>query len=108
MIPEIIPFPAIEIRTETFHESHPMNRKITHGKRMEFVHANKRFAVEGPPRIPSFLTERAEVLSPQVLHDDETPLRIMEDNPGYRNVNLVQKFADLRIVPIFQALRVVV
>jgi hypothetical protein len=56
---------------------------------------------------PGGFPERPEVHIPEVFHSDETAGRIMADQPGDRDIDVMKKYRNIGVVRILYTLRVI-
>jgi hypothetical protein len=74
---------------------------------MEPVHDDQRLLVKRASIFPGGFPEGPEVTIPQVFDDDETGGRIVADQPGSRNIYILQKAGDFGIIGVLYPLGVV-
>ena len=74
---------------------------------MESVRDEKRLLVKGPSSFPGRIPERPEIRIPKVFNDDETPDRIVADQPWHWDIDLMEKCRNVSIVRVLYTLQVI-
>lgn len=107
MISKIISFPTVEIEAKVLHEPYTPQRKVLFWKGMKSLNDDQRLLIKNASGFGGFFAERPEVRISEVLHKNETAGRIVADQTGNGYIDVTEKYRNVGVVSIFNALRVI-
>ncbi len=103
LLPEVVPLPAVELRTEAGHQADVARGEARRRECVQPGNNGQGLLVESAAEVPGGIAAGEEVLIPEVLHQQEPPLRIVAEDIGNRHADSPEKTGDRGVICVLLA-----